>query len=79
MVYLELVSSSPDEIVYDYMPEHKDAERGRVTINPKTGERGLVSRAPLDEFTTYAGHAWLAIEQMSRSGRLEEFTYAAWY
>ena len=79
MVYLEYVETRGDEVVYDYMPERKDALRGTVSVNRKTRERSLLKKSSADELSWYSCHAWRRIEQMLDDGHLKQETYSAWY
>lgn len=79
MVYLELVGIEGDEVVYDYMPERKDADRGTVAVNRKTGERTLRKQSADGLWSAYHRQAWKRIEEMIAEGELKQDAYAAWY
>ena len=79
MVYLEYVGEQNGDVIYDYMPERKNADRGRISVNRETRERKLLKRSADDRSFNYHGHAWLRIDQMLDEGSLKRETYAAWY
>jgi len=79
VVYLEYVETKGDEVIYDYMPERKDAPRGTVSVNRKTRKRSLLKKSSENELSMYRGHAWRRIDQMLDDGHLKQETYAAWY
>ena len=79
MVYMEFVSDDGAEVIYDYMPETKDAPKGTVSVNRKTGERKLIKRSPDGEWSAYHSQAWKRIEQMIADGTLKRETSSAWY
>lgn len=64
MVFLEFVSDDGAEVVYDYMPERKDAARGTVSVNRTTRERKLIKRSPDGERPAYHSQAWKRVEQL---------------
>lgn len=79
MVWLELVDASGDEVIYDYMPESRTANRGRLSVNKATREYGLISKSGEDELDWYRGHAWREIDKMIDAGEYPQETYVAWY
>lgn len=79
MVHLEFIEINGDDVVYDYMPERIESERGTVSVNRKTRARKLIKAAPGDEISMYRGMAWKRIDQMLDEGTLEKKTGIAWY
>ena len=79
MVYLEFVEERNNDIVFDYMPEHETADRGRVAVNRNTGERKLLKKSLDDEGFNYRSHAWRRIEQMIADGEIKQQAFSAWY
>ena len=80
MVYLKLVYDGEDEVVYDFMPEHKDAMPGRVSVNKKTREKTLIKESPESgNLSWYRCKAAKRICEMLDAGELKQETYMAWY
>lgn len=79
MVYLEFVSDDGSWVIYDYMPEKRDASRGTIAVSRETGERRLLKRSPAGELSAYHSHAWRRVEEMIEDGVLKHEAYSAWY
>lgn len=81
MVYLEFVQEKVNgEVIYDYMPEKRTADRGRISFNRKTGEKKLIKGSrDGDWWPEYLRHAMIRLEEMVESDNLAAETYAAWY
>ena len=79
MVFLELVDASGDEVVYDYMPERKDAPRGRVSVNKTTRDRKWLKPSEDGEWSAYRGHAWYRIDKMIDKGEYPNTDVSVWY
>ena len=81
MVYLEFIEELDNgDVVYSYMPERKDADKGIVSVNRYTRERKKIKdSADGGRWSAYHGHAWLRIEEILDAGELKKEAYAAWY
>lgn len=79
MVYIELVSLDGDEAVYDYMPESKDSDRGRVSYNASSGRRQVILKSSDDVGFNYSGFALKKIAEFAANGRFENYGMFAWY
>lgn len=78
MVYLELIEDTNDRVVYDFMPETRQAARGRIAVDKATREKTLITESPDAESSAYKAHAARRIVEMLDSGNLKKETYAAW-
>lgn len=78
MVFLELVDASGDEVVYDYMPERKDAPRGRVSVSKTTRDRKWLKPSEESERIEYRGYAWYRIDKMIDKGEYPVNDVSIW-
>ena len=72
MVYLEYVDTVGTEVIYDYMPERKDADRGRISVDMNTGERKLIKQSKDEPSSWYSCHAWDGVCDMISSNDLKK-------
>ena len=79
MVYLELVSFDGSKAVYDYMPERKDADRGRVSYDTATKKRDIIKKSLDDSGFNYAGYAFKRIDEYIANGKFETSGVVSWY
>lgn len=79
MVYIRFVSDDGENVVYDYMPESKDAPCGTLSVSRNGNKRALIKKSPVDDWSEYRGHAWSLIERMVSEGHLKDECFAAWY
>ncbi len=79
MVWIELVDASGDEVVYDYMPELRTADRGRLSVNKETRERRIIKKSKDDWWSEYHGHAWHRMDKMIDEDVYPQETCVAWY
>lgn len=80
MVYLMLVYDGDDEVVYDFMPERRDARPGTVSVRKSTREKTLLKQSPdAGSLTLFGAKAAKRICQMLDEGELKQETYLAWY
>ena len=76
MEYLELELLTDEIVSYRYYPEGGE-EYGIVSLNRKTGER--IHDLPCPGCSSsYAGQAWMRIEDYQKQGRFPEKGIAAW-
>ena len=81
MVYLEFVEERANgDVVYDYIPEKKTADRGTVLVNRDTRKpKKLKGSSDGDWWPEYYNRAWKRVVEIIDAGELKQATYSAWY
>lgn len=81
MVYLEFVEERENgDIVYDYMPEKKTSDKGRLLVNRATrAAKKLKGSSDGDWWPEYFARAHKRVLEMLDDGNLKHSTYSAWY
>ncbi len=77
MLWLELVSNTQDEVIYNYFPE-RESEYGTVSINKATGELDVKKVSANDEYKRYLFHAISRIEKYFKEKNFQEKDTVAW-
>ena len=78
MVFLEYVDTVGAEVIYDYMPKRKDADRGRISVDMNTRERKLIKMSKDEPSSWYRCHAWDGVCEMISSNDLKKSVCIAW-
>lgn len=78
MTWFELIRLTESEAVYDYFPESRSAEPGRVVFNRATCFPDKVIVAPSDRFSSYMFHLIRKLEEFNDSGDFMRSGYVAW-
>lgn len=79
MVHLRLKSNDSGTLVYEYMPERKDAYPGLISIDAKTKKKELLQPSRDDVGNLYLSKAAKALVKMLDDGRIEHELYYGWY
>ena len=78
MTWFELVELTDRHAVYDYYPDKDMSDRGRLSFNRDNGTWSVEERARADRFSSYSNHLGHRLEELNKSGELQQSGYVAW-
>lgn len=80
MLKFFLLGEDGDDIVFAYLPEGDDSDRGTVIWDTKESDARVGSKAMCDKYTMYARHLMKRLrDEFAEHGELPKSGEVAWY